>query len=271
MRAPIDPLGSLKYLLARLNPFGERAWALHRASGLRFRVNLRDVVGRTILRRAGYEPDLTAWLLDALERSQGGVFVDVGANIGWFSLHAARLARIERVLAIEPDAGNHHLLQQNIERNALGHRVEAIACAVGAEPGLARLHRYKASNRGRHSLLVEHGRGSTWVPVEPLDGLLERVGAGGDVALAAIKIDVEGYEPWVVRGAPAALARAQVLLVELSPAMSQAGGADLSEMLDAIAAAGFVPETWDQPGTVPDFAGLRAHQAQVTVGFRRAE
>src|SRR3546814_8361619 len=50
-----------------------QAWARHAATGLAYRVNLRDVVGRTILRRQGYEPDLTRWLLDGLDGGAPGV------------------------------------------------------------------------------------------------------------------------------------------------------------------------------------------------------
>jgi FkbM family methyltransferase len=269
MRAPIDIAGSAKYVLARLNPWAEQAWARHRASDLRFRVNLRDVVGRTILRRAAYEPDLTTWLLAGFKPDTDSVFVDVGANIGWFSLQAARSGKVGRVVAIEPDAGNQRLLQANIQRNRLGARIDAISCAAGAEPGLARLHQYKASNHGRHSLLVQHGYGSSWVPVEPLDVLLDRLGLG-DAPIAAIKVDVEGYEPWVLDGAASALRRADALLIELSPEMSRAGGLALSGMLDGIAAAGFVPEIWDRDAALPGFEALRDCPDQVTVGFRRA-
>ncbi|WP_345294860.1 FkbM family methyltransferase [Luteimonas vadosa] len=268
MRAPLDLQGSLVYLLARLNPFGEQAWALHRATGLRFRVNVRDVVGRTILRRTAYEPDLTAWLLAGLGGDEPGVFVDVGANIGWFSLQAARCGGVSRVLAVEPDAGNQQLLQANIERNGLGGRIEAVACAAGAEPGLARLHRYKASNRGRHSLLVQHGQGSSWVPVERVDTLLVRLGLG-EAPIAAIKVDVEGYEPWVLAGAERALARCEALLVELSPDMTRAGGSGLEAMLDAIAGAGFVPQIWDVSPAAPSWREVRDCARQATVGFRR--
>ena len=50
-----------------------------------------------------------------------------------------------------------------------------------------------------------------------------------------------------------------------------AGGLDVAHALDDIAAAGFVPDTWDQHGAVPDFAGLRAFAGQATVGFLKAE
>lgn len=269
MRASVDLLGSLKYMLLRLNPFLEQAWTTHRASGLKFRVSLRDVVGRTILRRQSYEPDLTAWLLAGFDRDSPGNFVDVGANIGWYSLQAARCPKVRRVVAIEPDVGNHLLLQTNIDRNAMDSRIDAVACAAGSQAGLARLHRYKASNLGRHSLLEDSGHGGGWISIQTVDGVLDGLGLGEE-HIAAIKMDVEGYEPLVLAGASKALQRSCALLVELSPALSAGGGTDLGAMLDSIAAAGFVPEIWDGPGAVPGFDGLRSNQIQVTVGFRRA-
>ncbi len=269
MRAALDPAGALKHALLRLMPWVRLAWATHRDTGLRYRVSPRDVVGRTILRRRSYEPRLTEWLLGVFLRHPGGVFVDVGANLGWFTLQAAHLPQVQRVVAVEPDVVNHGLLQINIEANGLGARVDAVACALGSGPGLARLNRYKGSNLGRHSLVVDHGHGGTWVPLEALDVLLQRL----DLAqspLAAIKIDVEGYEPLVLAGASGALGRAQALLVELSPELSRAGGLDVGAALDAIAAAGFVPDVWDREGALPDFGGLRAYAHQATVGFRRA-
>lgn len=268
MRASVDLIGSLKHLLLRLNPFAEQAWATHRASGLRFRVSLRDVVGRTVMRRQAYEPDLTAWLLAGFEQDTPGLFVDVGANIGWYSLQAARCANVQRVVAIEPDVGNHQLLQTNIARNRMDARIDAVACAAGAHAGLARLHRYKASNLGRHSLLADHGHGGGWVPVQSVDSLLDALGLG-DAPIAAIKMDVEGYEPMVLAGASTALARTRALLVELSPGLAGGDGIDPAAMLDSIAGAGFVPEIWDGAGPLPGFEALRMHPSQVTVGFRR--
>lgn len=268
MRAALDLPGSLKHAMLRLMPWVSAAWATHRATGLQFLVSPRDVVGRTIMRRKSYEPELTAWLLAAIESGPGGLFIDVGANLGWFTLHTARLAKVQRVVAIEPDVGNHRLLQASLDRNGLADRVDAVACALGIESGLARLNRYKGSNLGKHSLAVDHGQGGTWVPVESLDKLLQRLGLDS-APVAAIKVDVEGYEPLVLAGASGALARARLLLMEISPELSRAGGLDLSSALDGIAEAGFVPDLWDQAGPVPALAELRHHAGQATVGFRK--
>lgn len=265
----VDPAGALQHVLARLNPFSNYTWARDRATGLRFRVNVRDVVGRHILRFQGYEHALTAWLVQRLDAAgSDGVFVDVGANLGWYSLQAARRDSVARVVAIEPELGNHQLLRTNIERNRLGPKVHAIACAAGAGPGLAMLHSYKPSNLGKHSLAVDHGRGGGWVGVEALDTLLDRLGLG-DAPIAAIKIDVEGYEPQVLQGAKRALARTGALLIELSPDLSRQGGLDLPSMIDAIRAAGLHPAIWDREGPVPDFEAIGSSTRQITVGFER--
>jgi len=268
MRAALDVPGSLKHALLRLMPWVQTAWARHRATGLAFLVSPRDVVGRTIMRRKAYEPELTEWLLSTITAGPGGVFIDVGANLGWFTLQAARLGKVVRVVAVEPDVGNHRLLQANLDRNGLAERVDAVACALGGGSGLARLNRYRGTNLGKHSLAIDHGQGGTWVPVESLDTLLDRLGLS-DAPVAAIKVDVEGYEPLVLEGATAALARADALLVELSPELSRSGGLDLSLALERIAGAGFVPDTWDRDGAVPGFDGLRDYAHQATVGFRR--
>jgi FkbM family methyltransferase len=270
MRAALDPAGALKYLALRSLPFVRQAWARHRDSGLRFRVHLRDVVGRTILRRRAYEPLLTNWLLARLRQDGGGLFVDVGANIGWFALQAARAGQVEQVLAVEPDVLNHALLRRNIEANGLGGRVLPVACALGDAPGLARLSVYKDSNLGKHSLVVDHGHGGCWVPVLPLDGLLASLGLA-DRPLAALKVDVEGFEPRVFAGAARALARCATVLVELSPELSRAGGLDVAAVLDRLQAAGFEPQAWDQAAPLPGFEGLRRTDRQVTVGFARRQ
>ena len=231
-------------------------------------MHVRDAVGRTILRHQSYEPQLTDWLLSALSQGRAGLFIDVGANIGWFSLHAAGHPRVERVLAVEPDAGNLALLQAYIERNGLRGRIEPIGCALGAEAGTARLYQYKPSNRGRHSLIMDHGRGGSTVPVRCLDELLDAHGLS-ELPIAAMKVDVEGYEPLVLAGGREALSRTQILVMEFSPDLSRTGGLDLAGAVGLIEAEGFRPRTWDGEGTLPRFADLREGKGQVTVGFSR--
>ena len=74
---------------------------------------------------------------DSLCRGSENNFIDVGANIGYFSCLMSFLAGpAGRVLAVEPEPGNLKLLESNVECNHLTN-VEIHACAVGASEGSA--------------------------------------------------------------------------------------------------------------------------------------
>lgn len=227
-----------KYLAALAMPWRPAFRTRARASGLCFWVQPRDAVGRHIAKYGRYEPALTAWIDDHLRRAQPGLFVDVGANIGWHTVHAARSPAVTQVVAFEPDALNAWLLARNLADNAIDNAV-VLASAVGAEAGIATLYRYKASNQGRHSLATDHGHGSRRVPVIDLDGALEQLGLA-DAHVALIKIDVEGYEPAVIAGARATLGRTAAVVTEYSPELAVSDRAPLDAMLETLATAGFV-------------------------------
>ena len=154
-------------------------------------------------------------------------------------MHAAKHKAVETVVAFEPDLFNAWLLGRNLSLNYIDNVVVS-TCAVGARRGLVRLHHYKDSNRGRHSVLADYGRGSQIVPVTDLDTELESLGLA-DRPVLIVKIDVEGYEPEVVTGAKRTLARADVVIVEHSPGLSEAGGLSYESMLDQLYAAGLTP------------------------------
>jgi FkbM family methyltransferase len=83
------------------------------------------------------EPDTIQWI----ERfDSGDTFWDIGANVGVFSLYAARQRGVS-VLAFEPSAGNYMVLCRNVQENALSERITAycIALAGGTELGVLNL------------------------------------------------------------------------------------------------------------------------------------
>jgi FkbM family methyltransferase len=69
----------------------------------------------------------------ALDRFK--IIVDVGANIGIFTVFAAQSSPGARIYCFEPESANFHFLKRNIENNALGNRVTAFQCAVASQPG----------------------------------------------------------------------------------------------------------------------------------------
>ena len=162
--------------------------------------DLRDVLQ--------YESELIAAFCSALDSLSNVTLFDCGADIGLFSaLVCSRCDRIARVLAFEPSPDVQDLFRQNISSLPNG---EPHATALGSFTGFGRLERpgYDDSDHARYVVPSDRG-----LPVVPLDAF--RV-FGGDVA---IKIDVEGGELDVIRGAAETIRRAShcVLTFEVHP------------------------------------------------------
>jgi FkbM family methyltransferase len=122
-------------------------------------VHRKDVIGRHVAKYGEYEPVLTQSIDERLQVASRGLFIDVGANVGWHTLHAARHPSIEAVIASSPDLFNAYLVDCNIRENGIDNVVIS-TCAVGSQPCTVCLYRYKSSNLGRHSLLKNYGMGS---------------------------------------------------------------------------------------------------------------
>jgi FkbM family methyltransferase len=264
----LRPLGLLLFLFAHLRP-KRPVRARAASSPLVFYVHHRDALGRHILKYGEHEPLLTRWLEHYLSRTQPGLFIDVGANIGWHALHAARHPTIERAVAFEPDPFNFALLERNVAANGLD-KVICRAAAIGDRPGTLRLYRYKPSNLGRHSAVVDHGYGWREVPVMDLDGAL----AAMDLArrpVAALKIDVEGFEPAVIQGAQATLARTGAVIIEHSPALGRAVGLSSDGMITLLLSCGFRPHVLRADGGLEAITGdeLRSYSGVIDVIWSR--
>ena len=170
---------------------------------------------------AMYEP-LTVRHLTSLLRT-GDVFVDAGANSGYFTLIAAALVGPRgRVLAFEPNPAVRERLAQNVQRNGFDDRVEIDACAlsdrneervplfVPACDGLATLFPDRT-----HEASALAGAPSIDVTTRTFDDWLA---ASSIRTVTLMKIDVEGAEMGVLAGMHAALAARRVRHVILETA-----------------------------------------------------
>ena len=223
----------LGYWLQCLNPLSSTISIDALPLGLKLHAYKTDGVGRGLYRRRCHEPGVTKLLLTRFAGAAGSNFIDVGANIGYFSCLMSIVAGpTGRVLAIEPEPDNLTLLENNVKINHLTN-VEIHACASGASEGSAMLGLYKASNRGRHSLVDLHMKSAVQVPVRRLDDLTRKF--GNDATWSLVKIDVEGYEPFVIAGAQETLSRTQTLVIEYSPHFLRKAGVDPAALFDALA------------------------------------
>jgi FkbM family methyltransferase len=253
-------LGTLKFFASWLTPWTSTYRVRAARSKLDFFVYRRDAVGRHIAKYGSHESVVTQWLDEFLKAAPAGIVVDVGANAGWHSLHAAQHGNVKAVVAFEPDLVNASLMDRSLARNRID-KVILNVCAVGAARGVARLFRYKDSNFGRHSVLADYGYGSRTVPMVDLDGALADLGFQ-DAPILAIKIDVEGYEPAVIAGAARSIARAQAVVLEYSPDLSRAGGLSMDTLLAQLSGAGLAPFAMPYSGgtvrlALDDLRGLK--------------
>ena len=143
---------------------------------------------------------------------EGGTFVDVGANIGLMSVRASELVSPRgRVFAFEPVPQTFTMLEYNLRLNDCSN-----ASAYNVAVGIARetLAIYEADTLSRGSASLFHPNEpavESSVQVDTLDHLLD-----ASQSITALKIDVEGWEPAVLKGATRLLSRhdAPMLIVE---------------------------------------------------------
>jgi FkbM family methyltransferase len=147
----------------------------------------------------------------------GDTFVDVGAHIGWFTTVASRaVGGHGHVVACEPYPSTLAVLKQNIALNG-GHNVRLVQQALGSEPG--ELSLAPTGDSGGVTAL-------DWGQPERVTAsmtTLDEVAAELPV-IALLKMDVEGWEPHVLRGGKKTLQRTERVLFEVNkPALKKAG------------------------------------------------
>lgn len=189
--------------------------------------------------RLSVDPDYEAGEVAALklEVRSGDIAVDIGANIGFYTLHLARLVGPHgRVYAFEPDADNFALLTRNIAEN--GYRnVDARRAAVTDRNGRLSLY-VSRENRGDHRT-YDPGGGRSTITVEcvRLDDAL-----GEDATrVSCIKMDIQGAEAAAVAGMPRILSQSHPMgvFVEFWPEGLRTFGAEPHQFLESLERHGF--------------------------------
>jgi FkbM family methyltransferase len=184
------------------------------------------------------EFDEMAFVLHSLRAND--LFVDVGANIGAYTLLAAGAVGC-RCIAMEPVQKTFVHLGDNIRINQLQVRVEAHCLALGATTGEVRfIDSLDTMNRVASADDAEGRLTTCFVPMTTLDRLLN----GRSPTI--IKIDVEGYEPQVIAGAVETLHNPLLLAVILETNRDVCrGGSDLMDLDGKLRACGFQPCRYD--------------------------
>ncbi len=197
-------------------------------------------VSRNIREQGIWEPYETSLVLARLK--PGDVFVDVGANIGYFSLVAASVVgEGGQVFAFEPEPANFELLKANVEQNALQCRVHAVQAGLSCVDSDGQLF-LSEDNLGDHQIFSD-GNDRKALDIRLLQGsnYLQRQLLQANVShIELIKVDTQGSEYQVILGLKSLLLELpQVpdILIELTPfSLRQAGhsGRQLIELLDTL-------------------------------------
>jgi FkbM family methyltransferase len=151
-----------------------------------------DVISDCIAFTDVYEPRVSRRVLDLAK--VGGLFVDVGANLGYFALLWAASNPYNRCLAFEASPRNVELLRRNVSRNGFESQIEVIPFAAGQAKGKLWFDPGPVGQTGWGGF-APVGQGGIEVEVVRVD---EVVPSGTPVLL--LKVDIEGADAWALMG-----------------------------------------------------------------------
>jgi FkbM family methyltransferase len=206
------------------------------------RVDASDIVGKHIYYFGVWEPNLTGWLNRRLKPGQ--LFIDVGANIGYYSLLAARLVgSAGKVVAIEALPQTFQRLQGNLDRNH-AQNVRAVNSAAWDKQTSLKIFVRQEGPSGATTLI------SAWADRWNLRQQVEIIAAPLAMTLTAaeiesariIKIDVEGAEWHVITEMTSWLARTAAdleITLEVSSSMMNSQGKSFDDVLSLFSGFGF--------------------------------
>ncbi|MEV6313874.1 FkbM family methyltransferase [Streptomyces sp. NPDC051776] len=207
--------------------------------GATFAVDTRDLIQRYLYLFGVWEPHMTHWLRHRLR--PGDTFVDVGANIGYFSLLASTLVGDGgRVVAIEASPSFHDRLLVNARLNARAN-IRTVNTAVSDRQQPLTFVLASSTNMGANSVVPYEGPAESTFEIEArtLPDLL----TAAEIADArVIKVDVEGAEGGVVRGLEPMLDRLRPdaeITVEVTPDRMAQLGDSVDELMETMRAHGF--------------------------------
>jgi FkbM family methyltransferase len=245
----VPALERADWLWDRVRPAYDRMLAAFaRRRGLKRVINGTDRFRLSALSRGfvaeEYEP--AVWSRVMREVRPGDHVVEVGASMGLYALaFAGRVGESGHVTAFEPDPESAQALEANVRINGWQDRITTVRAAVGETSGLVRF----ASARGLESRieLRPDARGAVIaVPMIRLDDVLP--GARIDL----IKVDVEGFEEQVIKGARAMLTepprRPRAILIEVHPFAWPEIGTTSATFLGSLNDAGYKVE--DMSGAI---------------------
>lgn len=222
--------------------------------GIHYRLDISDMIDWFIY--FGFRENSRIELYKLIGKGQ--VFVDVGANIGDVTMHAAQLLGGNgKVIALEPDPLNYQRLTANLSLNKF-ENILAVNQGAGKVAGDYIIHSVEKGNAGMNRILpANDARGEgRQITVTTLDRLIQELSL---VKVDLIKIDTEGFEMNVLAGARNSIERfLPAFFIEIDDDNLRHQGSDAKELVGFLARYGYTFRNAENGKTVSpetDFAG----------------
>ncbi|MGB8225672.1 MAG: FkbM family methyltransferase [Sedimentisphaerales bacterium] len=167
------------------------------------------------------------------------LFVDVGANYGYYSLLAADANKDIKIIAVEPIEENFKVLNKNLIYNNIGtERAKCINAAVSSIQGKIKFYKSEASD---NSSVLPHPNSKTLEQLEVSSVSLDDVLKEEQYKSLFIKTDTEGSELEVLKGLSATFEKCNdiTILLEMNPKLFKLAGTSCKEVLEFLSSKGF--------------------------------
>lgn len=199
--------------------------------GIKFQLDLSRLIDHSAFFKILNEP---AWQNLFRIIKPGFVVFDIGANIGFLTLNFARTCHQGRVVAFEPDSQNFERLEHNVKLNDFTN-IDLYKLALGSQPESRELYKLYENNPGANRILSgEHHAKFPHekVSVMTLDRMVEELSLQH---LDLLKIDVEGFEMFVLQGAEESIKKWRpILFVELAEVNLNEHGLSARQLIEYI-------------------------------------
>jgi FkbM family methyltransferase len=187
-----------------------------------------DYISNVLQKYNHWEPRITELFIEIFELGNG-IFLDIGANIGYYSLLAAKLNK--NVIAFEPLADNYKIFAESIKKNKFDKQIKILPYAIGNKSYETVTMTINYDNMGASKISnlnnYKYKSMSNFVKQMRLDDITEIKNlkpyapnsSNSDEQILLIKIDVEGYEPYVIESGFNLIANLYIpfLLIEITP------------------------------------------------------
>ncbi len=202
---------------------GAKRWrvVVQRSSGLKFLVQYSGMGKELLLEGAEHEADQLGYFKEMMSAARSDILIDVGANMGTYSMPIAASELVQKAYAIEGSYTTYNSLCKNISLNQLDKKIEAIHAVVSDTEELLSWHEHKqmsSCGSGLGEIFSKKYNSPndftvSQVRARPLDMIFSYRNCS-----LAVKIDVEGHELKVLQGANSLLTGNKVVMqIEIWP------------------------------------------------------